>query len=317
MANRKITVIGAGSVGATTAFALALKNIANEIVLVDINESKALGEAMDIRQSTPLMNDPVNVYASNYEAAAGSDIVVITSGMPRKPGQTRIDLAQTNVNIIKQIAPQITKSCPDATYVIVSNPVDILTYVFHKVTDIPANRIIGTGTQLDTARLRARIAEYLSVSQKNVHAYVFGEHGDTSFVPWSIAEVSTISLLDSQDKIHLDDDISVDLDYREIERHVRSSGAKVIERKGCTNYAISVAVCSICEALFGVVNAVQTVSVMLNGEYGISDVCLSMPALIGNGSVRGRITPVLTDEELEKLHYSADSLKKVLAQLDI
>ena len=317
MANRKITVIGAGSVGATTAFALALKNIANEIVLVDINESKALGEAMDIRQSTPLMNDPVNVYASNYEAAAGSDIVVITSGMPRKPGQTRIDLAQTNVNIIKQIAPQITKSCPDATYVIVSNPVDILTYVFHKVTNIPANRIIGTGTQLDTARLRARIAEYLSVSQKNVHAYVFGEHGDTSFVPWSIAEVSTISLLDSQDKIHLDDDISVDLDYREIERHVRSSGAKVIERKGCTNYAISVAVCSICEALFGVVNAVQTVSVMLNGEYGISDVCLSMPALIGNGSVRGRITPVLTDEELEKLHYSADSLKKVLAQLDI
>ena len=317
MANRKITVIGAGSVGATTAFALALKNIANEIVLVDINESKALGEAMDIRQSTPLMNEPVNVYASNYEAAAGSDIVVITSGMPRKPGQTRIDLAQTNVNIIKQIAPQITKSCPDETYVIVSNPVDILTYVFHKVTNIPANRIIGTGTQLDTARLRARIAEYLSVSQKNVHAYVFGEHGDTSFVPWSIAEVSTISLLDSQDKIHLDDDISVDLDYREIERHVRSSGAKVIERKGCTNYAISVAVCSICEALFGVVNAVQTVSVMLNGEYGISDVCLSMPALIGNGSVRGRITPVLTDEELEKLHYSADSLKKVLAQLDI
>ncbi len=317
MANRKITVIGAGSVGATTAFALALKNIANEIVLVDINESKALGEAMDIRQSTPLMNDPVNVYASNYEAAAGSDIVVITSGLPRKPGQTRIDLAQTNVNIIKQIAPQITKSCPDATYVIVSNPVDILTYVFHKVTDIPANRIIGTGTQLDTARLRARIAEYLSVSQKNVHAYVFGEHGDTSFVPWSIAEVSTISLLDSQDKIHLDDDISVDLDYREIERHVRSSGAKVIERKGCTNYAISVAVCSICEALFGVVNAVQTVSVMLKGEYGISDVCLSMPALIGNGLVRGHITPVLTDEELEKLHYSADSLKKVLAQLDI
>ena len=237
--------------------------------------------------------------------------------MPRKPGQTRIDLAQTNVNIIKQIAPQITKSCPDATYVIVSNPVDILTYVFHKVTDIPANRIIGTGTQLDTARLRARIAEYLSVSQKNVHAYVFGEHGDTSFVPWSIAEVSTISLLDSQDKIHLDDDISVDLDYREIERHVRSSGAKVIERKGCTNYAISVAVCSICEALFGVVNAVQTVSVMLKGEYGISDVCLSMPALIGNGLVRGHITPVLTDEELEKLHYSADSLKKVLAQLDI
>ena len=203
MANRKITVIGAGSVGATTAFALTLQNIANEVVLVDINESKALGEAMDIRQSTPLLSDPVNVYAGNYESAAGSDIVVITSGMPRKPGQTRIDLAQTNVNIIKQIAPQIVKTCPDATYVIVSNPVDILTYVFHKVTDIPSNRIIGTGTQLDTARLRARIAEYLSVSQKNVHAYVFGEHGETSFIPWSIAEVSTVSLFDCKDKIKL------------------------------------------------------------------------------------------------------------------
>ena len=237
--------------------------------------------------------------------------------MPRKPGQTRIDLAQTNVNIIKQIAPQIVKTCPDATYVIVSNPVDILTYVFHKVTDIPSNRIIGTGTQLDTARLRARIAEYLSVSQKNVHAYVFGEHGETSFIPWSIAEVSTVSLFDCKDKIKLDEDIMVDLDYAEIERHMRSSGAKVIERKGCTNYAISVAVCSICDALFGAVNAVQTVSLMLNGEYGISDVCLSMPALIGNGVVRGRITPVLTDEELAKLHYSADALKKVLSQMAI
>lgn len=317
MANRKITVIGAGSVGATTAFALTLQNIANEVVLVDINESKALGEAMDIRQSTPLLSDPVNVYAGNYESAAGSDIVVITSGMPRKPGQTRIDLAQTNVNIIKQIAPQIVKTCPDATYVIVSNPVDILTYVFHKVTDIPSNRIIGTGTQLDTARLRARIAEYLSVSQKNVHAYVFGEHGETSFIPWSIAEVSTVSLFDCKDKIKLDEDIMVDLDYAEIERHMRSSGAKVIERKGCTNYAISVAVCSICDALFGAVNAVQTVSLMLNGEYGISDICLSMPALIGNGVVRGRITPVLTDEELAKLHYSADALKKVLSQMAI
>ena len=317
MANRKITVIGAGSVGATTAFALTLQNIANEVVLVDINESKALGEAMDIRQSTPLLSDPVNVYAGNYESAAGSDIVVITSGMPRKPGQTRIDLAQTNVNIIKQIAPQIVKTCPDATYVIVSNPVDILTYVFHKVTDIPSNRIIGTGTQLDTARLRARIAEYLSVSQKNVHAYVFGEHGETSFIPWSIAEVSTVTLFDCKDKIKLDEDILVDLDYAEIERHMRSSGAKVIERKGCTNYAISVAVCSICDALFGAVNAVQTVSLMLNGEYGISDVCLSMPALIGNGIVRGRITPVLTDEERAQLHYSADALKKVISQMAI
>ena len=236
---------------------------------------------------------------------------------PRKPGQTRIDLAQTNVNIIKQITPQIVRSCPDATYVIVANPVDILTYVFSKVSGIPQNRIIGSGTLLDTARLRARIAEYLSVSQKNVHAYVFGEHGETSFVPWSIAEVSTISLADYKELIKLDQGIMVDLDYDEIDNYMRSSGGKIIRRKGCTNYAIAVSVCGICECLQGGVNAVVTVSTMLSGEYGISDVCLSLPMLLGNGKVQGRITPRLTDEELEKLHHSADALKAVIAQIDL
>lgn len=317
MAVNKITVIGAGSVGSTTAFALALKNIANEIVIIDINEDKALGEAMDIHQGTPLFSEPVNVYAGDYKSAVGSDIVVITSGVARKPGQTRIDLAQTNVNIIKQITPQIVRSCPDATYVIVANPVDILTYVFSKVSGIPQNRIIGSGTLLDTARLRARIAEYLSVSQKNVHAYVFGEHGETSFVPWSIAEVSTISLADYKELIKLDQGIMVDLDYDEIDNYMRSSGGKIIRRKGCTNYAIAVSVCGICECLQGGVNAVVTVSTMLSGEYGISDVCLSLPMLLGNGQVQGRITPRLTDEELEKLHHSADALKSVIAQIDL
>ena len=317
MAVNKITVIGAGSVGSTTAFALALKNIANEIVIIDINEDKALGEAMDIHQGTPLFSEPVNVYAGDYKSAVGSDIVVITSGVARKPGQTRIDLAQTNVNIIKQITPQIVRSCPDATYVIVANPVDILTYVFSKVSGIPQNRIIGSGTLLDTARLRARIAEYLSVSQKNVHAYVFGEHGETSFVPWSIAEVSTISLADYKELIKLDQGIMVDLDYDEIDNYMRSSGGKIIRRKGCTNYAIAVSVCGICECLQGGVNAVVTVSTMLSGEYGISDVCLSLPMLLGNGKVQGRITLRLTDEELEKLHHSADALKAVIAQIDL
>ena len=317
MAVNKITVIGAGSVGSTTAFALALKNIANEIVIIDINEDKALGEAMDIHQGTPLFSEPVNVYAGDYKSAVGSDIVVITSGVARKPGQTRIDLAQTNVNIIKQITPQIVRSCPDATYVIVANPVDILTYVFSKVSGIPQTRIIGSGTLLDTARLSARIAEYLSVSQKNVHAYVFGEHGETSFVPWSIAEVSTISLADYKELIKLDQGIMVDLDYDEIDNYMRSSGGKIIRRKGCTNYAIAVSVCGICECLQGGVNAVVTVSTMLSGEYGISDVCLSLPMLLGNGKVQGRITPRLTDEELEKLHHSADALKAVIAQIDL
>lgn len=317
MANRKITVIGAGSVGSTTAFALAIKNIANEVVLIDINEDKALGEAMDIHQGTPLLSDPVSVYAGNYDAAEGSDIVVITSGVGRKPGQTRMDLVKTNVNIIKGITPQITRVCPDATYLIVANPVDILTYVFCKISGIPEERVFGSGTLLDTARLRARIAEYLDVSQKNVHAYVFGEHGETSFVPWSIAEVSTINLEDYRELIKLKKGIMVDLDYEEIDKYMRSSGAKIIERKGCTNYAIAVSVCSLCECLYGAVNAAVTVSTMLHGEYGLSDVCLSLPVLMGNNQIQGRIMPRLTEEEMEKLHRSGEALKKVIAELDV
>lgn len=317
MPNRKITVIGAGAVGSTTAFALAVKNIANEIVIIDINENKALGEAMDIHQGTPLFNEPVNVYAGNYDSAEGSDIVVITSGVGRKPGQTRMDLVKTNVNILKGIVPQITRSCPDATYVIVANPVDILTYVFCKMSGIPEERVIGSGTLLDTARLRARIAEYLSVSQKNVHAYVFGEHGETSFVPWSIAEVSTINIEDYKQRIKLNKGIMVDLDYAEIDKYMRSSGAKVIERKGCTNYAIAISVCGICECLYGGVNAVVTVATMLHGEYGLDDVCLSLPVLLGNGCVQGRIMPRLTDDEMEKLTRSGNALKDVIAQLDL
>ena len=317
MAAEKITVIGAGSVGSTTAFALALKNLADEVVLVDINENKALGEAMDIHQASPLLAKPVTVTAGTYETAVGSDIVVITSGMPRKPGMTRLDLAQTNVDGMKDIASKITKTCPDATYIIVSNPVDILTYVFNKVSGIPEERIIGSGTLLDTARLRSRIAQYLSVSQKNVHAYVFGEHGETSFVPWSIAEVSTIKIADYKKKLQLYNDLMVDLDYEEIYKYMRSSGAKIIERKGFTNYAIAVSVCSICDYLTGGVNSVATVSTMLHGEYGLEDVCLSLPVLLGGGRVQGRILPTLTEKEMEQLHTSANALKNILDQVKI
>ena len=317
MPSRKITVIGAGAVGSATAFALAIKSISSEIVIVDINEEKAKGEAMDIQQATPLMSKPVDIYAGSYAAAEGSDIVIITSGVGRKPGQTRMDLVNTNVEILKDIAPKITEVCPDATYVMVANPVDILTYAFCKLTNIPEERVIGSGTLLDTARLRARIAEYLSVSQKNVHAYVFGEHGETSFVPWSIAEISTININDYKDMIKLKNGIMVDLNYEEIDQYMRSSGAKIIARKGCTNYAIAFSVCSICEYLFGSLNAVVTVSTMLHGEYGLDDVCLSLPVLLADGVVQGKILPRLTEEETAKLMHSANALKTIIAKLNL
>ena len=193
--SRKITIIGAGSVGSTIAYTLSNDDIASEIVMIDVNKEKVEGEVLDIIQGT-CFRDPISIVAGDYEDAKDSDIVIITSGIARKPGQTRLELAQTNVNILKSIAPQIAAVAPNALYVIVSNPVDVMTYVFTKVSGIPENQIIGSGTILDSARLRCGISEHFEIAQKNVHAYVFGEHGDTSFVPWSCASVSAIDMDD-------------------------------------------------------------------------------------------------------------------------
>ena len=193
----KVTIIGTGSVGSTIAYTLTVTGLVSEIIMIDVNNEKALGEALDIRQGTPFCS-ACSVYAGSYRDAEGSNIVVITSGIARKPGQSRLDLAQTNVNIMKSIIPQITKYAPDAKYIVVSNPVDILTYVFCKHSDLPESHIIGSGTILDTARLRARLAEYYRINQQNVHAYVMGEHGDSSFIPWSIANISNVPLADCQ-----------------------------------------------------------------------------------------------------------------------
>ena len=312
----KITVIGAGSVGSTIANDLMIQGTASEIVLIDVNKQKAFGEAMDIYQGAPFCS-PTIVRSGDYDAAAGSDIVIITSGIPRKPGQTRIDLAQTNVNIIKSLTPEIVKYAPNAIYVFVANPVDILTYVFNKISGIPENRIIGSGTILDTARLRSRLAEYMSISQKNVHAYVLGEHGDSSFVPWSCAQIASVKLEDYRKGLNYRDHVYPEFSYDEIEQYMRTSGAKIIGRKGATFYAIAISVCHIVEVLFGSTNTVMTVSSMMHGEYGLDDVCLSIPFIVGPEGICGNILPPLTDEELVKMRHSGDVLKGVIAQLDI
>ena len=185
----KITVIGAGSVGATIANDLMIQGTASEIVLVDINKQKAFGEALDIYQGAPFCS-PAIVRSGDYQAAANSDIVIITSGLPRKPGQTRLELAQVNVNILKDITPQIVRVAPKAIYILVSNPVDVLTYVFHKISGLPEHQIIGSGTILDTSRLQSALAKRFFISPKNVHAHVYGEHGDSSFVPWSLVHIA-------------------------------------------------------------------------------------------------------------------------------
>lgn len=312
----KISIIGTGSVGSTIAYSLAILGMASEIVMIDINSEKALGEALDIRQGTPFCS-PCSIYAGSYLDAAGSNIVILTSGIARKPGQSRLELAQTNVNITKSIIPEITKYAPDATYIIVSNPVDILAYTFHKFSDLPENRIIGSGTILDTARLRARLSEYYNISQSNVHAYVFGEHGDSSFIPWSVANISNVPISKCNELISLPDMESPALNFDEIEQYVRKSGGRVIARKGATFYAVSISVCHICKCLLAGIDTTMTVSTMMHGEYGIDDVCLSTLNLVGHDGIRGKVNVPLTDEETAKLRLSANTLKDVIKNLSI
>lgn len=312
----KITIIGAGSVGATIAYNLSNEEIASEIVLIDINEEKVEGEVLDIAQGT-CFRDPISIVAGTYEDAKDSDIVIITSGIARKPGQTRIELAQTNVNILKSITPQIVKAAPDALYIIVSNPVDVMTYVFTKISGLPENQIIGSGTILDSARLRCGLSEHFKVAQKNIHAYVFGEHGDSSFIPWTGAYISGVSVDEYyQLAKSLGKDVE-ELDKDKMLEYVQKSGGKIIAKKGATFYAVSRAVCKLCNILLSASDSITTVSSMMHGEYGIQDVCFSTLTLVGPNGVQGKVPMRMNKAEIELLKKSADALKAVIAQIDL
>lgn len=313
---RKITIIGAGAVGSSIGYLLVAQGTASEIVFIDVNNEKALGEAMDIYQATPFLN-PAIVKAGTYEDAKGSDIVIITSGVARKPGQTRIDLAQINVNILKSIAPQISAVCPDALYVMVANPVDVLTYTFHKITNIPSNRIIGSGTSLDTARLRTRLSEIYKVSPFQVDADVLGEHGDTSFVPWSKVKIAGVNIDEYADVV-TDPSIKIEpYDKEEVAEYIRKSGGIIISRKGATYNGVAAAVAYICKCLYSGVDTVVCVSVLMKGEYGINDVCISIPAVLGIDGIKTTLTPTLTEEEVKKLVASGDAMKAVINQISL
>lgn len=313
----KITIIGAGSVGSTIAYTLSQGDIASEIVLIDINKEKVEGEVMDIIQGT-CFRDPISIVAGDYEDAKDSDIVIITSGIARKPGQTRIELAQTNINILKEITPEIVKAAPNALYIMVSNPVDIMTYVFTKISGLKENQIIGSGTILDTARLRYGLSEHFQVAQKNIHAYVFGEHGDTSFIPWTGAYISGVSVdeyyahRENMGKHEVEE-----LDKDGMLEYVRKSGGRIIANKGATFYAVSASVCKLCSILLAASDSVATVSSMMHGEYGIEDVCLSTLTLVGPNGIQGKVPMRMNKSEIEQLHRSADALKAVIAQIEL
>ena len=306
----KITILGAGNVGATVAYTLAVAGTCTDIILVDINKAKAKGEAMDIRQGISFGHN-IEVHDGTYEDAAGSDIVIITLGLARKPGQTRLDLAQANVNIIKDVMPQIAKAAPDAVYVVVSNPVDIITYTILKCTNLTPKQVLGSGTALDTSRLRSIIADHIGLSPNSIHANVLGEHGDSSMIPWSSASIAGVPADE-----YCKDEETPDIDKDEILSEVRTAGAEVIKRKGATFYAIAMSVNKICDSILRDSKNIITVSTLINDKYGISDVCLSRPCVIGCNGIEREISPVLTEEETKQLQDSAKALHSVIDQIE-
>ncbi|MBE7066655.1 MAG: L-lactate dehydrogenase [Ruminococcaceae bacterium] len=311
----KVTIIGAGAVGSTTAYSLLACEAATEVVLIDINTTKALGEALDIKQATPFLGN-CDIYAGDYRDAVGSQVVIITSGMGRKPGQTRLELVQNNVGIIKSISSEIVKYAPDATYILVANPVDILTYAFLKYTGLPKNKVFGTGTVLDTIRLRTRLAEIYNVNKKQVHANVLGEHGDSSFVAWSTATIAGVPLTEFPESIANAYTLPTEYKREDVENYVRKSGGKIISRKGCTVYGIATSSMQIVKTISGNTESLMTVSSLHEGEYGLNDVCLSSLTLVGSDGVRSIVTQKLSDEEMEKLYKSAEALKSVIKNVN-
>ncbi len=314
--NKKITIIGAGAVGSSIGYLLVAESIASEVVFIDVNKDKAAGEAMDIYQSTPFLSPSV-VRCGEYEDAKDSDIVIITSGVARKPGQTRIDLAKINVGIIKSIAPQITAVCPNALYIIVANPVDVLTYTFHKVTNIPTNRIIGSGTSLDTGRLRTRLSEIYKVSPLQIEANVLGEHGDSMFVAWSMAKIAGIPIDEFKNVMTKQNDDIVAYDKEEVAEYIRKSGGIIISKKGATYNGVAAAVAHICKSIYLGIDNIICLSVLMQGEYGINDVCISIPAIVNRNGIVTTLTPTLSAEEQELLVKSANAMKDVINQIEL
>jgi len=310
---RKVAVIGCGFVGSSTAFALMESGMFSEMVLIDAVPSKAEGEAMDISHGVPFVK-PMKIYAGTYDDIVDASIIIITAGAAQKPGETRLQLVQKNVSIFKSIIPEIKKRNCEGVLLIVSNPVDILTYVAQKLSGFPKNRVIGSGTVLDTARLKAKLGDHLDVDSRSVHAFIIGEHGDSELAAWSSATVSGVPLSTfCEMRGHFNHDQS----EKHIQEMVKNSAYEIIEKKKATYYGVAMAVRRICEVIARDEKSVLSVSTYMNGEYGIEDVCLSMPSLVGADGVEEMIPISLDQEEITSLMKSAKQLKQVVDSLDL
>jgi len=308
----KVVVVGAGQVGATICFTIMMSRLASTIVLIDQNSDLAEGHAMDLNHGLSFVS-PTRIYAGNYSDCKGADIVVVTAGAAQKPGETRLDLVRKNTEIFKDIIPKITAHEPK-TLLIVSNPVDILTYVTLKVSHFSMNRVIGSGTTLDTARFRFLLSRHCRVDPRNVHAYIIGEHGDSEVPVWSQANIAGLAL-----KKHCPvcERNCSPKERDEIFDQVKNAAYEIISRKGHTNFAIALAVERIAGSILRDENSVLTVSSLINNYYEISDVCLSIPTILNINGISKHIDINLDEAERLKLWASAENLKKIIGELDI
>lgn len=310
---QKAAVIGCGFVGSTIAYTLMQKGTFSELVLIDADRAKEEGEAMDISHGLPFAH-AMDISAGTYEDIADAAVIIITAGANQKPGETRLDLVQKNSRIMKSIIGEIKRVKCEGILLIVSNPVDILTEVALRESGFPKERVIGSGTVLDTARLKYLISEKLDVDSRNVHAFIAGEHGDSELAVWSCANVYGIAI-DDFARMRWFSDFSTE--KNEIYHAVRDSAYEIIERKGATYYGIGMAAAKIAEAIVRDSHTVAPVSVSLNGEYGLSGLCLSIPTVIGGQGAEQILEINLSDGEKEKLRKSASELKEVLSQIEL
>jgi L-lactate dehydrogenase len=311
----KIAVIGAGGVGATTAYALMVQGVGSEIVLIDVNKDKAEGEAMDLRHGASFVN-PVDIYAGDYEDLADAKLIVITAGAAQKPGETRLDLIKKNTGIFKNIVSSITEYNQDGILLVVTNPVDILTYLTYKLSGFPANRVIGSGTVLDSSRFRSLLSKNCGVAASNVHGYIIGEHGDSEVPVWSLTNIAGTKI-ENYCPICSKDCEDKDQSLKEIGSQVKNAAYEIIEKKGATFYAVALAVSRIARAILRDENAVLTVSSLMEGYYGVEDMSLSLPTLINSNGIERVLELPLSEKEENAFRDSAQHLKENIEELEV
>ena len=302
---RKVVIVGAGFVGTSFAYSLLNQGVVEEIVLIDINKEKTIGEEMDLSDGLPYSQHKMNIKAGDYSECRDANIVVITAGLAQLPGQSRLELAVANAKIMKDITINVMKNNFKGIFIIATNPVDLMSYVVAKVSNMPFSRVIGSGTVLDTARLRYLIAEYLEVSTQNVHAYILGEHGDSSLVPWEHCYVGCKKMIE----IMKDNNYPME-DLEKIHNKVWNAAYEIIEKKKATYYGIGMALNRLTKAILNDENSILTVSTYQNGEYGQNGIYIGVPTIINKDGVKDILKLKLNENDQEKFNHSCEIMKE-------